>query len=134
MILSCTLRFRPHTHIILVFLQAQRSSVVVSAADRKLWYPGLETENVPSYLDGTLAGRFGSMSSVSSVGTTPPLTLSPSTLLTRMHHLSLPTGDYGFDPLRLGSDEEQLKWYVVTRCKRYTTTTSSTIVPCTALC
>lgn len=36
-------------------LQAQRSNVVVAAADRPIWYPG-NTEVVPEYLDGTLAG------------------------------------------------------------------------------
>jgi hypothetical protein len=54
-------------------LQAQRSGVVVAAADRPIWYPG-NYEVVPDYLDGTLPG------------------------------------DYGFDPLRLGSSPEQLKW------------------------
>lgn len=38
--------------------QAIRSAVVVSAADRDLWFPG-NTEVVPDYLDGTLVGDNG---------------------------------------------------------------------------
>lgn len=36
-------------------MQAGRS-VTVAAADRPIWYPG-NTEVVPEYLDGTLAGE-----------------------------------------------------------------------------
>ena len=57
--------------IMVASAQAARS-VVVSAADRQVWFPG----NDPApHLDGSMPG------------------------------------DYGFDPLSLGSDPKILKWY-----------------------
>ena len=60
--------------IMIASAQAARS-VVVSAADRQVWFPG----NDPApHLDGSMPG------------------------------------DYGFDPLSLGSDPKILKWYAAT--------------------
>ncbi len=58
--------------------QAARG-VVVSAADRQVWFPG----NDPApHLDGSMPG------------------------------------DYGFDPLSLGSDPKILKWYATAQCPK----------------
>ena len=59
-------------------VQVARSSVVVSAADRQVWFPG----NDPApHLDGSMPG------------------------------------DYGFDPLSLGSDPKILKWCDIASCR-----------------
>jgi hypothetical protein len=96
-------------------MQAARSGAVY-AASRPIWYPGND-EAVPEYLDGTLAGgtRMRHMQGKQTVKHT--LTLAQpnpppqSPLLLQPALLSLP-GDYGFDPLSLGSSPEQLAWNV----------------------
>ena len=70
----------PAMQILITIASAQAArSVVVSAADRQVWFPG----NDPApHLDGSMPG------------------------------------DYGFDPLSLGSDPKILKWYAVTYCPK----------------
>ena len=88
-----------------------RSGVVAAAADRPIWYPG-NTEVVPEYR------KFSSFKKIPPQNP-PTLPLPPDLLvLTCLFFLLLIAvdgtlaGDYGFDPIGLGSSPEQLAWNV----------------------
>lgn len=101
-------------------LQARRS-VAVYAAARPLWQPG---GTPPAHLDGSLPGeaplepasRPGSFggSLEHARGVLEHAMLTPPPMLTL--RCSAHAGDFGFDPLNLGSDPTALDWCARARC------------------
>ena len=85
---------------------ARAIRAAAAAADRPVWFPG-EREREERWRE-----RGAERRRKAAPPSPPPLPLSPLSGNPPPAHLdgSLP-GDYGFDPLRLGSDPDLLKWF-----------------------